>query len=287
MDERSILRHYLAALAYRTQKALRGAPARFAAFEAGHGIRPPREIVKHMSDVMNHARFRFGGPDGRLGPLDSLEAEIARFHGILEELGALLESGASPEGTTLEQLLQGPFSDAMTHAGQLAMLRRMAGSPIPPESFMDASISRANLGPNQPEPAAPFANWPEGPKATAFKAVHPVIPSRDVARSVAFYVDRLGFTFLGQDDADAPRYAVVERGGAQIHIQWHDPAEWSAVERPSLRFYVTGLDALHAEYEPHGVFHERTKIRDTPWGTREFAFFDPDRNGLTFYRDRT
>jgi hypothetical protein len=66
-------------------------------------------------------------------------------------------------GITPEILLQGPFADAMTHAGQLAMLRRMAGSPVPPENFIFATISPANLGPDQPSPVAPDKDWPERP----------------------------------------------------------------------------------------------------------------------------
>lgn len=64
---------------------------------------------------------------------------------------------------TAEILLQGPFSDAMTHAGQLALLRRMAGSPVPPENFVFAEISAANLGLDQPLPARPDEDWPEAP----------------------------------------------------------------------------------------------------------------------------
>jgi catechol 2,3-dioxygenase-like lactoylglutathione lyase family enzyme len=113
-------------------------------------------------------------------------------------------------------------------------------------------------------------------------AVHPVLPSRDVARAVAFYVERLGFALLWSDE----RYAVIRRDGVELHIQWHDPSEWIAgVDRPMLRFSVPAVDVLFAEYATAGVFHELTALRDTPWGTREFAFYDPDHNGLTFYRD--
>lgn len=117
-----------------------------------------------------------------------------------------------------------------------------------------------------------------------FQAVHPVLPSRDVSAAVAFYVGKLGFTLAFQDAA-SPRYAGVRRDAVELHLQWHDPEEWDRVERPMLRFLVADVDALHAEYADKGMFHSRTMLRDTPWRTREFAFFDPDRNGLTFYRD--
>jgi catechol 2,3-dioxygenase-like lactoylglutathione lyase family enzyme len=118
-----------------------------------------------------------------------------------------------------------------------------------------------------------------------FKAVNPVLPTQDVAAAIAFYVQKIGFKLLGQDSASDPRYAVVGRDDVELHLQWHDPAEWAAVERPMLRFLVSAIEALFAEYQRAGVFHEHTALRSTPWGTQEFAFFDLDRNGLTFYRD--
>src|SRR6185503_14650582 len=93
-----------------------------------------------------------------------LRGEVRRFHDMLEDLGRHIETG-SPllEGMSAERLLQGPFSDAMTHAGQLAMLRRLAGSPVAPEDFSRAEIRSERLGPDQAEPARPDAVWPEAP----------------------------------------------------------------------------------------------------------------------------
>jgi hypothetical protein len=67
------------------------------------------------------------------------------------------------DGVTEERLLQGPFSDAMTHAGQLAILRRLAGAPVAPENFVVAEINAERLGRNQPTPASPDKEWPEAP----------------------------------------------------------------------------------------------------------------------------
>lgn len=117
------------------------------------------------------------------------------------------------------------------------------------------------------------------------EAVHPVLPSRRVQAAIDFYVNRLGFSLLGQDSPSDPRYAVVGRDNVQLHIQWHDPAEWEAVERPMLRFVVAAVHDLFEEYKDKGVFHTRTAVRETAWGTREFGFFDLDQNGLTFYCD--
>lgn len=116
--------------------------------------------------------------------------------------------------------------------------------------------------------------------------VHPVLPVRDVARATSFYIDRLGFQLLFCDDPGAPQYAGVGRDGVIIHLQWHDPAEWERVERPMLRFVVDDVDALFKTWRHADVYHENTALRDTEWGTREFAFYDLDRNGLTFMVDR-
>ena len=75
------------------------------------------------------------------------EEEVKRFFRILSALDKSLESGASLNGRTEEQILQGPLADAMTHLGQLAMLRRMASSPIPKESFDEAAIRPGDVSP--------------------------------------------------------------------------------------------------------------------------------------------
>jgi len=158
-----MLRHYLAALAYRTQKALRGAPAAFGEFHAGCDTRTPVELVRHMTSVLGYARTFFVGGRYRPEPLPDFDAEVARLHEVIGDLSAHLARGSTLREITPEQLLQGPFADAMTHVGQLALLRRLAGSPVPPENFIFADIRDDRLGPDQPAPARPDAVWPEAP----------------------------------------------------------------------------------------------------------------------------
>ncbi|SRR6266480_2935430 len=163
-DKRSLLRHFLAALAYRTQKALRGAPAEFDNFRAAAGVRTPAELVRHMTSVLGYARTFFSGGQYRPEPLPSLHDEIIRFHDMLEELARHIEAGTPLlQGMSAEHLLQGPFSDAMTHAGQLAMLRRLAGVPVPPENFILADIEPERLGIEQAEPVSPDEKWDDAP----------------------------------------------------------------------------------------------------------------------------
>jgi hypothetical protein len=112
-----------------------------------------------MTNVLGYARTFFTGGVWKADQLATLEEEVRRFHEVLNELAAHLRSGTSLIDVELEQLLQGPLADAMTHAGQLAMLRRLSGSPVPPEDFVFAEVSAGNLGPHQPMPAAPDADW--------------------------------------------------------------------------------------------------------------------------------
>jgi hypothetical protein len=165
MDEkRELLRHFLAALAYRTQKALRGAPVEFGTFAAAEGVRTPAQLVKHMTSVLGYARTFFVGGHYRPDPLPSLREEIVRFHEILEDLAQHLKIGTPLlQEMSAEGLLQGPLSDAMTHAGQLAILRRLAGSPVPPENFILANIDPERCGVQQAEPVSPDERWPEAP----------------------------------------------------------------------------------------------------------------------------
>lgn len=164
-DKRELLRHFLAALAYRAQKALRDAPAEFGNFRIAEGVRTPSELVCHMTSVLGYARTFFIGGQYRPAPLPSLAEEIERFHEMLKDIAQYIESGAPLLGEmSAEQLLQGPFSDAMTHAGQLAMLRRLAGFPVAPENFIVADIDAQHLGIEQAEPRSPDEIWDEAPE---------------------------------------------------------------------------------------------------------------------------
>lgn len=154
-----MLRHFLAALAYRTQKALRGAPVGFASFDAGHGVRTPHELICHMRSVLGYARtFFIGGTYDRPVP-DVFEDDINAFHEMLDDLNGRFERGEAFSGITEERFLQGPFSDAMTHAGQLAMLRRLHETPVPSENFIYANVSAENVSADQADPVMPDADW--------------------------------------------------------------------------------------------------------------------------------
>ena len=150
-DKRDILCHFLATLAYRTQKALQNAPDHFGSFRAGSDVRTPQELLHHMSSLINHTLDALRDmPTNSLERSPDFQGEVDRFHALLEQLSAALGSASLQEAKLAERLLQGPFTDAMTHAGQLALLRRLAGAPVPAEDFSRAAIDPKNLSVNQP-----------------------------------------------------------------------------------------------------------------------------------------
>ena len=122
---------------------------------------------------------------------------------------------------------------------------------------------------------------------TKFEDVIPVLPARDVGEAIRFYVERLGFEVCFKDSDDKPTYAGLRRGGVRLHLQFQFEKDFQAgtAGQCMLRLFVDSPDALFEEYKDKGIFHEHTALKDTPWRTREFAFWDLNRNGLTFVRD--
>ena len=117
-----------------------------------------------------------------------------------------------------------------------------------------------------------------------FKQTHPIIGTRDIQRAIEFYTRQLGFDLAFRDSVDAPNYVGFRRDAVELHMQFQYEHEMGTIR---LRLMVEDPDALFDEYRQRGVECSASGIRDTPWGTREFALYDPDRNALTFYRHLT
>jgi hypothetical protein len=163
-ESRRLLQHFLGALAYRTQKALRDAPDSFAEFRLGPTTRTPFELVWHMTGVIGYARTFLHGGAFQPPRMETFAAEVDRFHETLEGLSRDLGDPSLQARISDEQFLQGPLADAMTHAGQLAMMRRLHGSPVPSENFIFARVSPDNVTRAQALPAAPDEDWhPDDP----------------------------------------------------------------------------------------------------------------------------
>ena len=155
-SDRMFLRHAVATLAYRAGKALRGAPATFADFTVASGTRMPAQILAHMGDLLDWALFLARGEhswhDSMPLPWDR---EVARFFAALQTFDAYLAS-EEPLGWTAERLFQGPIADALTHTGQLTMLRRIAGAPVRGENYARATITAGTVGIAQTSPVYEF-----------------------------------------------------------------------------------------------------------------------------------
>jgi len=156
-DEKvELLRHTVATLAYRGGKAVRGAPPEFAAFRAGPQTRTPGEILAHIGDLLDWAlTMADGKPVWHDSPPLAWDQGAARFFAALEALDRRLASGASLASPP-DRIFQGPIADALTHVGQIAMLRRMAGTPIRGENYLKAEIAAGRVGADQPPPRVEF-----------------------------------------------------------------------------------------------------------------------------------
>lgn len=151
-----VLRHLAATLAYRSAKVLRGVPPDFATRTFGDATRQPVTIVAHMADLMAWAvTLARGEYVWRAEGSRDWDAEVRRFFDGLAALDGELSADA-PFAGSLEKLIQGPLADALTHVGQLAMLRGMAGCPIRPESYARAEIVAGRVGAEQAPPGREF-----------------------------------------------------------------------------------------------------------------------------------
>ena len=154
--KRQLLRHAVATLAYRGGKTLRGAPGGFAEFQASEGTRTPVQILAHVGDLLDWALWLAKGKhewqDSAPLPWDR---EVQRFSTALSAFDDYLAS-TFPLGSSAEKLFQGPVADALTHIGQIAMLRRLAGSPVRGESYFRADIAAGRVGLEQAAPVREF-----------------------------------------------------------------------------------------------------------------------------------
>lgn len=155
-SKREMLRHTVATLAYRGAKALRGAPDSFATFKASETTRTPAQILAHVGDLLDWALSIAKGNETwhDSKPLYWAQ-EIDRFHAALARFDEYLASDGELSATC-ERMFQGPVADALTHVGQIAMLRRIAGEPIKGENYSRAKIEAGRVGAEQETPKREF-----------------------------------------------------------------------------------------------------------------------------------
>jgi hypothetical protein len=157
MDEkRALLRHVVATVAYRGGKAVRDAPASFAMFSPDGSPRTPSAILAHIGDLYDWALTQAKGAEAWADstPL-AWDGEIERFHAALKRFDDYLASDA-PLAAPAEKIIQGPIADSLTHVGQIAMLRRLAGARMKSENYSRAEIVAGRVGPEQTPPKREF-----------------------------------------------------------------------------------------------------------------------------------
>jgi hypothetical protein len=156
MEGIDVLRHLVATLAYRAAKVLRDVPPEFPRASVSPTTRRPVLIAAHMADLM---AWGLSLADGRsewaAGGGDDWHVEVRRFFSGLEALDRRVAS-SPPSVESIQQLIQGPLADALTHVGQLAMLRGMTGAPVRPESYARAPVVRGQVGLEQAPPGFEF-----------------------------------------------------------------------------------------------------------------------------------
>jgi len=146
---REFIRHTLATLAYRAGKAIRNAPVGFADFRGGAGLRTPGEILAHIGDLFDWAlSIAMGQQKWQNSTPQPWEQDVERFFAALKKFDDFLAS-SEPVQAPLEKLFQGPVADALTHVGQISILRRMAGAPVKPENYYQADIRAGRVGADQ------------------------------------------------------------------------------------------------------------------------------------------
>ena len=157
LGKNELVRHLLASLVYRTTKIIHDAPADYPQASIGCGVRTPEKVLGHINSLIQLSN-RFWTHEkpvsmevrrnetGKKG----WELEVKLFYKMVAEFDETLKIHTSPRKHTPEKILQGPLTDAFTHVGQLALLRRMAGSPIEGESYWMADVQVGRLGPDQP-----------------------------------------------------------------------------------------------------------------------------------------
>ena len=155
-DARTLLRHTLATLAYRGGKAIRHAPASFANYGSPDASRTPAKILAHIGDLLD---WGLSMAEGQQKWHDSAplvwDKECDRFFAALKKFDDYLAS-EKPLQAAAEKLFQGPVADALTHVGQIAMLRRMSGAPMKGENYYVADITVGRVGPDQTPPRQEF-----------------------------------------------------------------------------------------------------------------------------------
>ncbi len=123
-----------------------------------------------------------------------------------------------------------------------------------------------------PDSGVGFAGFTE-----AVSHAVPFVRVRELARSLEFYVDQLGFREIGryQPEPDLPGRVVLARGGATLTLTELDEAPFGGL----VCLYTTEIETVFHELAARGVTIDLAPT-DMPWNLRELRLRDPDGNHL-------
>jgi hypothetical protein len=156
VPDNTILRHAIATVVYRGAKTLRDAPEGFDVFRVRDDSRTPLEILTHIGDLFDWALSMAQGTETWRDTVPrDWDGEVARFFSAVAAFETFL-AGNPTLACPWERLFQGPLADALTHVGQIGMLRRLFGVPVKGENYFVADIEAGRVGPNQAAPRREF-----------------------------------------------------------------------------------------------------------------------------------
>lgn len=152
-DTTRLVRHLVAAIAYRSSKVLKTTTPEYRDMRIADGAWTAHELVHHVSLVLGYAKARLTHTDRERFDREDWDTDVKRFYQMLGDIDNALAQGVTLENPDeIYRLVQGPLADALTHVGQLAALRRLAGHPVPGENYIKANVEIGRTGIDQPEP---------------------------------------------------------------------------------------------------------------------------------------
>lgn len=115
------------------------------------------------------------------------------------------------------------------------------------------------------------------------QTVIPQLRITNAQRSLAFYVDGLGFAvdWQHQFEPNFPLFIQITRSGQTIFLTEHTG---DCLVGGAVYFIVPDSRACYEDFSLKGIV-AANKPEDTPWGTCEFLLMDPDGNRLRFASD--
>ncbi len=119
-------------------------------------------------------------------------------------------------------------------------------------------------------------------KSSNLPIVVPVLPSSNIQRDLEWYKEKTGFEKIFGDDM----YAGLKRGNLEFHLQWHaDTQDDPLLGGSVIKIFVEDIQPVFEEFVRRRTVAAEKLRMNTPWGTHEFGFYDPNNNAIFFVQD--